>query len=377
MADITQLTKDKLSRRRVIQTGAAAVGARFGARRLLGRAAEPLRFLCWGGWSDPAIVQGFTDQTGIPIEATFPASNDDIFLKLRAGGVGHFDVVTPQNGVVQGMIDVGLIQPLDESRLLHLSEYLPQFQQPEWTSRDGARYAVPFLWGGSPMAYNADLVEEVPESWVGLQSDIYRKKIVMLDDGLTHFRIWNRALGAADPTKVSPAQLDRTVETLMILKSEQVVALVRSMDDVAAYLARGDAWVSTSAWELVPSMAVTKDKHVQITHPRPGDFTFCDNLCLVAGAPHADAAHDFINYMSSPEVQARAMNRLHRGVVNGQAVEMLDEGIRALFPYDDLEPFFETNPLLGFPPLGDNDEGFATYTDWVNGWERVRTAKPA
>jgi spermidine/putrescine-binding protein len=124
-------------------------------------------------------------------------------------------------------------------------------------------------------------------------------------------------------------------------------------------------------------MAVAKDKPVQIAHPLPGDFTFCDNLCLVAGAPQPDAAHAFIDYMTSPEVQARAMNRMHRGVVNAQAVPLLDEGIRALFPYDDLGPFFEVNPLLGFPPLGDNDEGFATYTDWVNGWERVRTAKQA
>jgi spermidine/putrescine-binding protein len=375
MAEIIETTQ--LSRRRVLQAGAVAVGARFGARPLIGHAAEPLRFLCWGGWSDAEIVQGFTDQTGIPIAATFPASNDDIFLKLRAGGIGRFDVVTPQNGVVQGMIDVGLIQPLDESRLTHTVDNFPQFQQPEWTSRDGARYSAPFLWGSSPMAYNADLIDGPPESWVGLEADTYRKKIVMLDDALTHFRIWNRALGAEDATKVTPSQLDRTVGTLMNLKSEQVIALVRSMDEVAGYLARGDAWLSTTAWELVPSMAVAKDKPVRIAHPRPGDFTFCDNLCLVAGAPQPDAAHAFIDYMTSPEVQARAMNRMHRGVVNAKAVPMLDEETRALFPYDDLNPFFTANPLLGFPPLGDNDEGFATYTDWVNGWERVRTAKPA
>jgi spermidine/putrescine-binding protein len=375
---VKNIETTKVSRRRVLQVGAAtAVATRFGARPVISRAAEPLRFLCWGGWSDREIVQGFTDQTGIPIESTFPASNDDIFLKLRAGGIGRFDVVTPQNGIVQGMIDVGLIQPLDESRLTHMSESFEQFQQPEWTSRDGVRYAAPFLWGSSPMAYNAELVEGPPESWVGLQADSYRKKIVMLDDGLTHFRIWNRALGAEDATKVTPEQLDRTVETLMSLKSNQVVALVRSMDDVAGYLARGDAWLSTSAWELVPSMAVAKDKPVRIAHPLPGDFTFCDNLCLVAGAPQPDAAHAFIDYMTSPEVQARAMNRMHRGAVNEQAVPLLEEGIRNLFPYDDLEPFFAANPLLGFPPLGDNEEGFATYTDWVNGWERVRTAKPA
>jgi spermidine/putrescine transport system substrate-binding protein len=373
MAEI--LASNKLSRRRVLQTGVVAIGARFGARPLISRAAEPLRFLCWGGWSDPSIVQEFTDQTGIPIQATFPASNDDIFLKLRAGGIGRFDVVTPQNGVVQGMIDVGLIQPLDESRLTHFGENIPQFQQPEWSIRDGVRYAAPFLWGSSPLAYNAEMIEAAPESWVGLEADTYRKKIVMLDDGLTHFRVWNRALGAEDATKVTPEQLDRTTETLMALKSKQVVALVRSMDDVAAYLARGDAWVSTSAWELVPAMKVAKDKPVRTFHPLPGDFTFCDTLCLVANAPQPDAAHDFINYMTSPEVQARAMNRMVRGVVNAQAVPMLDEGVRSLFHYDDLDNFFASNPLLGFPPLGDNDEGFSTYTDWVNAWERVRTAK--
>ena len=371
------LVTEKFNRRRFVQAGAAAAATRFGARPLLGRAADPLRFLCWGGWSDREIVQGFTDQTGIPIEATFPISNDDIFMKLRISGPGHYDVVTPQNGIVQGLIDVELIQSLDESRLTHLADCLSQFQEPDWARRDGARYAVPFLWGSSPMAYNADLVEAPPESWAGMQAETYRKKIVMLDDGLTHLKIWNRALGAEDPTRVTPEQLNRTVETLMVLKSEQVVALVRTMEDVAGFVARGVALMSTTAWELVPAMTVAKDKPVRIFHPLPGDFTFCDNLCLVADAPQPDAAHEFINYMTSPEVQARAMNRMVRGVVNVKAVPMLDEGVRNLFPYDDLDPFFAANPLLGFPPLSDNDEGITTYIDWVNGWERVRTAKPA
>jgi spermidine/putrescine transport system substrate-binding protein len=368
----------RITRRRLVGSGAVAIGAGFGAWPLVGRAkTQTLRLLCWSGYNDPEILGAYTNQTGIPVEATPIGANDEIFLKLRAGGLGRYDLVTPQNGVVQGLIDVDLIQPLDDSRLTHAVDYFSVFQQATWTTRGGVRYAAPCLWGSSPLAYNASLVEAPPESWIGVQSDAYRGRVVMFDDGVGHLKVWNRALGAEDPTRVTPEQLERTVQTLMAFKAENVIAFVGKMEDLAGHLVRGDAWVSTIAWEVVPSMAAAKDQNLQITHPLPGDFTFSDNFCLAKSAPSPDAALSFIDYMISPEVQAKLMNKLRRGVVNAKAVPMLDDTSRGLYPYDDLDPFFTTNPLLGFPPFDASDPTIASYPDWVTAWDRVRYAKMA
>jgi spermidine/putrescine-binding protein len=364
-----------MNRRKLIGAGVVALAAGIGPWPLAGRAASPLRILCWSGYADPGLLGAFTDKTGIQVQATTIAANDEIFLKLRAGGLGHFDLVSPQNGVVQGLIDVDLIQPLDQTKLNNAADYLPQFQQPDWTMRDGASYAAPCLWGSSPLAYNSTLLTEPPASWVDLQGEDFRRKVVMYDDGIGHLKVWNRALGAPDPTRVTPVQLEKTVQTLMAFKAENVVAFVGKMEDLAARLASGHATVSTVAWEVVPSMA--SGQSLQIAHPQPGDFTFADAFALAKGAPSPDAAHAFINYLIAPDVQAGLMNRLRRGVVNAKAIPLLDETSRGLYPYDNLDPFFAMNPLLGFPPFDTSNSGIASYPDWVTAWDRVRYAKMA
>jgi len=362
----------------LIGAGAAALGIGFSARPLVGRAdSQPLRLLCWAGYNDPELLSMFTDQTGIPVEAWTIGANDEIFLKLRAGGFGFYDLVTPQNGVVQGLIDVDLVGQLDHTKLSHAADYLPQFQQPDWAVRNGAMYAAPCLWGSAPLAYNAKQLPAPPARSIDRPGEAYRRKVVMLDDGVGHLKVWNRALGAVDPTRVTPDELERSVQTLMTFKAENVIAFVGKIEDLAGHLVSGDAWVSSIASEVVPTLDVAKNEDLQISHPLPGDFTFCDAFSLVKGAPSPDSAHAFIDYLISPEVQAKLMNRLRRGVVNAKAIELLDDTSSGLYPYDDLAPFFAANPLMGFPPFDTSDATVASYPDWVTAWDRVRYAKMA
>ncbi|MER3437209.1 MAG: hypothetical protein C4346_06250 [Chloroflexota bacterium] len=111
---------------------------------------------------------------------------------------------------------------------------------------------------------------------------------------------------------------------------------------------------------------------MRITHPAPGDYSFCDNLCIPAEAPHVDLAHALINHFLAPESQAALMSRLLRGTVSRAAVPLLSETARGLYDYEDLDAVFAVSPLRGFPPLTDEGNGIATYVDWVKAWERVR-----
>jgi spermidine/putrescine-binding protein len=371
-----RLTKKKLNRRALVAGAAASVAARQGS----GRAQEPdpsklLRLLCWGGYDNAAATAGYRAATGVEIQTHNIGANDEIFLRLRAGGLGRYDLVTPQNGIVRPLAEAGLIQPLDLARLRRLPTLLPAFQSPEWAVVDGQVYAVPYLWGAVPMIYNADLLTAPPESWLDLQSRDYRGLIAMHDDGLGHFKIWNRVLGAEDPVRVSTAILTETADLLIAIKEQQVIAFRPDMGGIAGILARGEAAVATLGWAAVPAMEVAQDANLQLAYPQPGTFSFCDSFCLAANAPNPDAAYAFIDHMLGAEAQATVAAAVVRGVVNGEAVPLLAPDLRSLHPYDDLDPFFELNPLLGFPPIHDDGSDIATYVDWVNAWERVRYAQ--
>lgn len=367
--------KSSISRRGVLLGAAALAAAVRPGRAQEADAAKVVRFLCWGGYDEARTLASFRDQTGIAVQSNHIGANDEIFLRLRAGGLGRYDLVTPQNGVVRLLAEAGLIQPLDLGRLTRTASLLPVFQQPEWAVVEDRVYAVPFLWGAVPMIYNAGLLDPPPASWLDLQSQDYRGRIAMHDDGLGHFKIWNRVLGAQDPTRVSTATLTRTANVLISIKSQQVAVFTPSMGEIAGALARGEALLATVGWASAPRMEAAQDANLQLAYPLPGTFSFCDSFCLAANAPNVDGAYAFIDHMLSAAAQAAVAGWVARGVVAADAVSQLDPATRALHPYEDLAPFFQLNPLVGFPPTHDDGSGLAIYVDWVNAWERVRYAR--
>ncbi len=365
----------RLSRRTFVG-GIAGAGAGLRVSRASTVAAgKTLRLLCWAGYDDPDITRSFRDQTGFTVQSTYLGANDEIFLDLRAGGLGNVDLVTPENGVIADLVASDLIQPLDYDRLPNSAGYLKRFHMPDWAVVDGKLYAAPFLWGTAPAVYNADALPQPPENWLDLLSRKYQGRLAMHDDGLGHFKIWNRVLGAADPVHVTQSQLIRTTNVLISLKAQQAMAFTADMTVITGLLASGAAWLSTIGWEAIPHSPAAAGAKLKLLYPAPGCFSTCDSFCLAKDAPNPDAAYTFIDSLISPKVQSVAAGKLWQGTVNEQAIPLLSSDARALYPYDQLDPFFELNPLLGFPPIQHAAEGMATYLDWVEAWERVHFGK--
>jgi spermidine/putrescine transport system substrate-binding protein len=375
----------RLSRRRVIGgAGALTLGAagaawlrrsQSGAQNK-GTNRRTLRLLCWPGYDDAAVSKPFREKYNVDVEADYIGANDEIFTLLRAGGVGAYDVVTPHNGIVKSLAAAGLIDPLDRGLLPNADDAFPRFHWPDWVTIGDAVYGAPFLWGTSPMVYAPAHVAAAPTAWLDVQAAKYRGRVVMTEDGFGHLLIWNAVMGHSDPTRVTIFDLNTTTDLLISIKQNRAAAYVSTMNDVARLLAAGTAWVSTIGWESAPYLPGAKGANLKTTHPRPGDYSFCDNLSLAKGAPNPDLAHAFIDHMLAPETQADLMNRLLRGTVNASAVALLNDMARGLYTYDDLDTVFALSPLRGFPPLEDTGDGIATYVDWVKSWERVRFTNP-
>ncbi|HKG27439.1 MAG TPA: extracellular solute-binding protein [Thermomicrobiales bacterium] len=374
----------RLTRRRLIG-GAAALGLGVGAGAWLRHSRSgaqsgsgekrTLRLLCWPDYDDAEVTRSFREKHGVAIEADYIGANDEIFTWLRAGGIGRYDVVTPHNGIVKALVEAGLIESLNPDLVPNSEGLFPRFQWPDWVAVGGEVYGTPFLWGTSPMVYAPAHVASPPTAWLDVQSNKFKGRVVMTEDGFGHFLIWNAVLGHTDPTRVTITELNGTADLLISIKQNRAAAYVGTMNDVARLLADGTAWVSTIGWESTPQLREAKGADLRITHPRPGDYSFCDNLCLAKDAPNPDLAHAFIDHMLAPETQARLMNKLLRGTVSAQAVEHLDARVRALYTYEDLGRVFTLSPLRGFPPLQSAGNGIATYVDWVKSWERVRFAQ--
>ncbi len=264
-----------LSRRRVLQAAGGAALAASAIRPELGRAQDggTVNIMCWQGYDGPNANKPFVEQTGATINATYLGSNDEIFATLRAGGLGEIDLVTPYHGYVKNLYEAGLLQEIDYSRLPNTADYIPLFLKPDWNTFDGKTYSAPFVWGTGPMIYNTEFIPEAPKEWMDVMLPEYTGKVVMTDDALGHYLIWNQVTGAKDPTQVTQEELDKTTQLLIEIKTKQARAFSPNMGDMADIMARGEAWLSTIGWEAIPAFPVAAEASLKYTHPAPGDFT--------------------------------------------------------------------------------------------------------
>jgi spermidine/putrescine-binding protein len=361
----------RLSRRALVATAVSGTAA---PRRLRAQDRPLLRILGWPGYDDPAVTQGFRDVTGFDVRVDVIFSNDEIPLVLRSGGLGQYDLLAVGNGVAAALAEAELTVPLDDARLPTPDTRFPAFQRPEWATLDGATIAVPFLWGTSPLIYNADHLTEPPIDWLSLLDERFTGRVIVTDDPMGNLFIWNRALGAPDPARVTRQQLADTVGALSQLKRRSAVAFSGNMGEVAGMLAVGPGWLTTAAADGLRFYQAAGGANLRTARPAPGDCSFVHGLAIPVGAPQPNAAYSMIEHLFQPATQAFLSARVRRATVRPDAVPLLDEGTRSLVPYDDLDRAFERSPLLEFPPLSDRGDGIATYLDWVNGWDDVRAA---
>ena len=131
--DSKQLFGSRASRRSFLQgLGAAAVGLTFADGRSSGAfAAEEakLNFYNWDTYIGETTLDEFKKASGVDVNMSLFATNDELFAKLRAGNPGY-DVIVPGSEFVERMIKADLLMgQVSEGRLNQLMALLGQARE--------------------------------------------------------------------------------------------------------------------------------------------------------------------------------------------------------------------------------------------------------
>jgi hypothetical protein len=110
-----------------MKTGLAAAAAAAGLFPVRTYAAATVTFLGWQGYDDPLVFDGWTTSKEITLNTTYIGNNDEIVTKLRSGGLGTIDLVTPYMGYIPLMVKLGILQPVDRARVPNLEKVIPLF----------------------------------------------------------------------------------------------------------------------------------------------------------------------------------------------------------------------------------------------------------
>lgn len=335
-----------------------------------GKASGTVSLLCWQGYDDKSAARPLTEH-GVRVTAQYVANNDEFITKLRGGGQGKYDIITPYHGYISALVAAGLIEPLDYSKLPSTKAYLPEFAHATFNRIGGKIYSAPLVWGDVPMVYRTDLVKNPPKAWLDLVKPEYKGKVVMWDDGYGHILLFSKVLfGGAKPNEITKDQLKQVIAKLRQIKANSVT-IAASHGDVADILARGDGAIATASWTYVAQLVESKGKPSKAFIPREGAFAWADSYALAKGAPNPDAAYAFIDTMISARGDSTVGAATSSGVTNQASIAKLPKAQRTLYPYQSLGAYFRRLGFYAIPPLQPKGN-IATLKDWNDAWEEFK-----
>ena len=136
---------------------------------VVNKATGQLNMFTWGDYNDPDIVGALAEKTlGITMKVDYYPSNEDLITKLSAAnGNSGFDVVVPTGAYIPQMIQKGLLQKFDKSKLPNIVNVDPNYLGKDWDK--GNDYSVCKDWGSTGWFYNKKVVTKELKTW----SDFY------------------------------------------------------------------------------------------------------------------------------------------------------------------------------------------------------------
>ena len=330
------------SRRSMLQQfGAAAIGISFaGGLSACGQGGggggRVVNFYNWDTYIGPTTLEDFQEATGARVEMSLFATNDELFARLRAGNPG-FDVIVPSNEFVTRMSQAQMLMELDHSKIPNIANLLPEFQDAAFDP--GRRYSMPYTWLVLGIGYRKAAMPNgmTPDSWRYLfDSPQFSQRIALLSESADLIRLC--AKYKVHSVNGIPDAMLTEIEQMLIRQKPHIKAFHE--DDGQDLLAAGEIDVVLEYnGDMAQLMAAEGGDQFGFVVPQEGTLINSDCLCIPTGAPHAEDAHAFINYLLDAEAGQKITEEIKFPTPNAAVIERMGEAYKnnqVIFPPAEL-----------------------------------------
>lgn len=262
------------------------------------------------------VVKEFEELTGINVNYTTFATNEELYARLRNGGAAY-DVTIPSDYMIARMIREGMLEKLDFSNIPNAKHISKNFHNPVYDPTDA--YTVPYTWGTVGVIYNKTVVDEEDiGSWDLLWNEKYMGEILMFANPRDDFGIALKRLGYPMNPQTKE-QLDAATEEL---KKQKLLVQAYVMDEVFDKMLGGEAAIAPYyAGDAITMMAENEDLGYFV--PKEGTNRFVDAVVIPKGTKNKECAEMFINFLLEPEVGAANAEYIGYSTPNDASLELL------------------------------------------------------
>jgi spermidine/putrescine transport system substrate-binding protein len=308
------------------------MGPTFESGRKIERTAV-LRIYEWREYLSDDTLRSFEQlypEGDVRVEVESFTHMDEAVARLRDPAT-QFDVFFPTIDALPGLVDAGILRPLDHGQLPNLGNLWPWFREGEGPFYDpGQRYSLPYTVYVSGIAWRDDMLAraDTPGStsdpWGVFWNPDYRGKVGMYDGYLEAMSLALLRDGVADVRAATDEQLGAAARAL---SDAVAIADVRFTNDGVEEGIPEGVFAAHQAWSgdvlAAPRYAAdggyggyggydgAGDQGSAAyelgfwSPPGPEKIVGCDLMAVCERGRHADLAHAFLNHLLDIEVGVR------------------------------------------------------------------------
>jgi spermidine/putrescine transport system substrate-binding protein len=264
--------------------------------------AADLNALVWCDHADPNLLKPFEDANGIKVNVKeFEGTGAGLAI-IEQSQPGDWDVMVIDSIDIPRGVERGLFEPLPEDQL-PMADLFPEVKMNASTVVDGKRYGITEKFGYNTIGFNKSKADpQDMQSLAVLTGDKYKGRIAIYDYYLPVIGMAAMAIGKKT-TELTEADLPAIKEVLTKMKAN-----AKAVTDVVASqtaLATGEVDVLVGGGEWVTAGIAKENPDLDFSIPKEGAVLWSQSLAMFKDSKNKDMALKFIQYIMSPEGQAR------------------------------------------------------------------------
>jgi putative spermidine/putrescine transport system substrate-binding protein len=345
----------------------------------VGKTEGQLNLIAWEGYTYKQWVNPFVKATGCKVRSKFGGSSDEMVTLMRTG---QYDAVSASGDASLRLIFGKDVRPIDPKLIPDFKNFIPALKSPSHNTVKGVHYGISLQWGPNTLLYNTKKVKPAPTSWSALYSSKYKGKVTIPDnpiqiaDAALYLSKSKPSLGIKDPYELTQPQFNAAVE---LLKKQH--ALVRkywvTAGDEIDLFKNGSATIGAS-WPYQTNTLQAAKAPVKDLIPKEGATGWADTWMISTKAKHPNCAVKWIQWVSTPKVQAQQAIYFGETPANTKACKIMDKlskGSCAQYHANAPSPYFKSIKFWKTPTkdCGNGKSNCMDYTKWQQAWTDIKS----
>lgn len=280
--------------------------------------AKSINVYNWGEYIDQSVLDEFEEQTGIHVNYTTYASNEEMYSKI-VSGAASYDVIIPSEYMIAKMIDEDLLAELNFDNIPNYKYIGEDYRGLSYDPQE--KYSVPYTWGTVVIVYNSKFVDEEDvenQSIDLLWNEKYAGNILMFDNPRDAFALAHVKLGHS----MNTTNPDEWYEAADLLKQQKEIVQAYVMDQVFDKMINEEAYIAPYyAGDAMTMMEENEDLCAYV--PVEGANIFFDAMCVLKNSRNKEGAEKFINFMCETDIAVKNAEEVYYAIPHTAAFEAL------------------------------------------------------